>query len=74
MVWTAATGNRLAGNALTTRRLIERGVRVIELFDVGSNSNWDAHGDMETHRPLAKKIDQPIAALVKDLKQRGLLG
>lgn len=58
---------------LTTRRLIERGVRVIELFDVGSNSNWDAHGDMETHRPLAKKIDQPIAALVQDLKQRGLL-
>lgn len=58
---------------LTTRRLIERGVRVIELFDVGSNSNWDAHGNMETHRPLAKQIDQPIAALVKDLKQRGLL-
>lgn len=58
---------------LTTRRLIERGVRVVELFDVGSSSNWDAHGDMETHRPLAKKIDRPIAALVKDLKQRGLL-
>ncbi len=58
---------------LTTRRLLERGVRVVELFDVGSNSNWDAHGDMETHRPLAKQIDQPIAALVKDLKQRGLL-
>jgi hypothetical protein len=58
---------------LATRRLIERGVRVIELFDVGSNSNWDAHGDMESHRPLAKKIDQPIAALVKDLRQRGLL-
>jgi uncharacterized protein (DUF1501 family) len=53
--------------------LLERGVRVIELFDVGSNSNWDAHGDMESHRPLAKQIDQPIAALVKDLKQRGLL-
>lgn len=58
---------------LTTRRLMERGVRVVELFDVGSNSNWDAHGDMETHRPLAKQIDQPIAALIKDLKQRGLL-
>ncbi len=58
---------------LTARRLIERGVRVIELFDVGSNSNWDAHGDMESHRPLAKKIDQPIAALIQDLKQRGLL-
>lgn len=58
---------------LTARRLIERGVRVIELFDVGSNSNWDAHGDMESHRPLAKRIDQPIAALIQDLKQRGLL-
>lgn len=58
---------------LATRRLVERGVRVIELFDVGSNRNWDAHGDMEGHRGLAKKIDQPIAALVKDLKQRGLL-
>ena len=58
---------------LATRRLIERGVRVVELFDVGSNSNWDAHGDMETHRPLAKKIDRPIAALVTDLRQRGLL-
>ncbi len=58
---------------LATRRLIERGVRVVELFDVGSNSNWDAHGDMETHRGLARKIDQPIAALVKDLKQRGML-
>lgn len=62
-----------AWQCLTTRRLLERGVRVIELFDVGSSGNWDAHGDMETHRPLAKKIDQPIAALIKDLKQRGLL-
>jgi len=58
---------------LASRRLIERGVRVVELFDVGSNRNWDAHGDMETHRGLARKIDQPIAALVQDLKRRGML-
>jgi hypothetical protein len=58
---------------LATRRLLERGVRVVELFDVGSNTNWDNHGDMEAHRGLAKQIDQPIAALVKDLRQRGLL-
>lgn len=58
---------------LATRRLIERGVRVIELFDVGSNSNWDNHRDMERHRKLAKNVDQPLAALVKDLKRRGLL-
>ncbi len=65
--------NSFGWQCLATRRLIERGVRVIELFDVGSSGNWDAHGDMETHRPLAKQIDQPIAALVKDLRQRGLL-
>jgi hypothetical protein len=62
-----------AWQCLSARRLIERGVRVIELFDVGSNSNWDSHGNIEDHRKLAKKIDQPIAGLIKDLKQRGLL-
>jgi hypothetical protein len=62
-----------AAQCLTARRLVERGVRVIELFDVGSNSNWDSHTEMEDHRKLARKIDQPIAALIKDLKQRGLL-
>jgi hypothetical protein len=58
---------------LAARRLAERGVRFIELIDVGSGNNWDAHGDMATHAPLARNIDQPIAALVADLKQRGLL-
>lgn len=58
---------------LVARRLAERGVRFIELIDVGSSNNWDAHGDMATHAPLAKNIDQPIAALLADLKQRGLL-
>jgi len=60
---------------LVTRRLIERGVRFVELIDVGSGSgeNWDSHGDMKAHGPLAKAIDQPQAALIADLKQRGLL-
>ncbi|TVQ02297.1 MAG: DUF1501 domain-containing protein, partial [Planctomycetaceae bacterium] len=60
---------------LVTRRLIERGVRFVELIDAGSGSgeNWDSHGDMKAHGPLAKAIDQPQAALIADLKQRGLL-
>lgn len=62
-----------AAQCLTVRRMIEHGVRVIELFDVGSNTNWDSHNDIEDHRKLSRNIDQPIAALVKDLKRRGLL-
>ena len=58
---------------LAARRLVERGVRFVELIDTGSSSNWDAHGDMMSHEPLAKNVDQPIAALLRDLKQRGLL-
>lgn len=58
---------------LAARRLVERGVRFVELIDTGSSGNWDAHGDMMTHVGLAKNVDQPIAALLKDLKQRGLL-
>ncbi len=58
---------------LVARRLAERGVRFVELIDVGSSNNWDAHGDMMTHAPLAKNIDQPIAGLLRDLKRRGML-
>ena len=58
---------------LAARRLVERGVRFVELIDTGSANNWDAHGNMLTHEPLAKNVDQPIAALLKDLKQRGML-
>lgn len=57
---------------LVARRLAERGVRFIELIDVGASKNWDAHGDMKTHEPLARNIDKPIAGLIKDLKSRGL--
>jgi hypothetical protein len=58
---------------LVARRLAERGVRFLELIDVGSSSNWDSHGNMADHERLAKAIDQPIAGLITDLKQRGML-
>lgn len=58
---------------LAARRLTERGVRFIELIDSGSANNWDSHGDMAAHAPLAKNVDQPIAGLITDLKHRGLL-
>jgi hypothetical protein len=58
---------------LIARRLVERGVRVVELIDTGSNNNWDAHGNMEDHRGKAQRVDQALASLIKDLKQRGLL-
>lgn len=62
-----------AWQCLVARRLAERGVRFVELIDVGSSDNWDAHGDMLTHTPLAKNVDQPIAGLLRDLKSRGML-
>ena len=58
---------------LMARRLVEQGVRFVELIDTGSSGNWDAHGDMLTHAPLAKNVDQAIAGLLRDLKQRGML-
>ena len=64
-----------AWQCLVARRLAERGVRFIELIDSGSdiNKNWDAHFDIQTHRTLARNVDQPIGALLKDLKARGML-
>jgi hypothetical protein len=59
--------------SLVARRLAERGVRFIELIDTGSSNNWDSHGDMDAHIPLARAIDRPVAALITDLKRRGLL-
>jgi hypothetical protein len=58
---------------LIARRLVERGVRVVELIDSGSNNNWDAHGDMRDHRPKAALVDRAIAGLLTDLKKRGLM-
>jgi hypothetical protein len=62
-----------AWQCLVARRLVERGVRVVELIDTGSGDNWDSHGDMQTHRPKALRVDRALSALIRDLKQRGLL-
>jgi hypothetical protein len=61
-----------AYQCLIARRLVERGVRAVELIDTGSHDNWDAHDDMANHRPKALRVDQAVGALIKDLKQRGL--
>lgn len=63
-----------AANCLLARRLVERGVRFVQLY----HTNWDHHGgpseNLEKHLPaVCKEVDQPSAALVLDLKQRGLL-
>ncbi len=60
-----------AANCLLARRLVERGVRVVELYD----ADWDHHSNIKGSLPnKAKDVDQGMAALVTDLKQRGLLG
>ncbi|MEO5803934.1 MAG: DUF1501 domain-containing protein, partial [Verrucomicrobiota bacterium] len=59
-----------ANNCLLARRLVERGVRVVQLYD----SDWDHHSDIANRLPKkCKDVDQGMAALVQDLKQRGLL-
>jgi hypothetical protein len=57
---------------LVARRLVERGVRFVELIHTGSSGNWDSHGNMAEHGRLAKQVDQPIAGLIQDLKRAGL--
>jgi hypothetical protein len=61
---------------LLARRLVERGVRFVQLYAGGAHNddNWDAHGDLEkNHNYHAGRTDKPIAGLLKDLKQRGML-
>ena len=60
---------------LAARRFIEQGVRFMQIFHGdGAAGAWDAHSKLlENHRGLAAQVDQPIAGLLKDLKQRGLL-
>ncbi len=65
-------------SCLLARRLLEQGVRFVQLFSGGSfgspRINWDGHEDMvRNHTREASRIDQPVAALIRDLKQRGLL-
>jgi Uncharacterized protein conserved in bacteria len=62
-----------ARQLLIARRLVERGVRFVQVWH-GEGQPWDNHDDLEVnHRRLAKQQDQPLGALLKDLKQRGLL-
>jgi hypothetical protein len=71
---TADMGRR----CLTARRLLERGVRFVQIWSGADNGfprrNWDSHEDIaKDHRDMAMSMDQPVAALIRDLKARGLL-
>ena len=71
----AAGGSSFANNCLLARRLVEQGVRYVQLYDWG----WDIHGTgpgddiVDACPKKCREIDRPVAALIKDLKQRGLL-
>jgi hypothetical protein len=62
-------------NCLTARRMLERGVRFVQVWSgmSGASKNWDNHGDIPNELPfIATSVDQPVAALVRDLKSRGM--
>jgi len=60
-------------NCLLARRLVENGVRFVQLYS-GAGSKWDSHSKLEeNHTKLCRAVDKPIAGLLADLKQRGLL-
>lgn len=61
-----------AAQCLMSRRLLERGVRCVEIIDTGAGNNWDSHGNMADHKPKAQRVDQAITALIRDLKARGM--
>jgi hypothetical protein len=64
-----------ARNCLTARRMLERGVRFVQVWSGmgGPSKNWDNHADIHKELPyIAGQVDKPIAALVRDLKARGL--
>ena len=68
--------DEFARNCLVARRLVERGVRFIQLYSGGGHleETWDAHAGIESnHGQHAPEVDQPIAALLSDLEQRGML-
>ncbi len=65
-----------ARNCLLARRLLERGVRFVQVWSGagGPKNNWDNHANIQTELPaIARQVDRPIAALLQDLKSRGLL-
>ena len=60
-------------NCLLARRLVERGVRFVQLYH-GAGAKWDSHAELEkNHSALCRSMDKPVAGLLKDLKRRGLL-
>ena len=64
----------MARNCLLARRLLEQGVRFIQLFHGGPAKSWDAHSNLTgNHGDMAKEYDQPVAALLNDLDARGML-
>jgi hypothetical protein len=72
------TNKGFSRNCLMARRLLERGVRFVQLFNGGSfgspRINWDGHENMkENHDTQAATMDRPVSALIKDLKDRGML-
>jgi uncharacterized protein (DUF1501 family) len=62
---------QFADGCLAARRLVERGVRMVQVF-YGDGQPWDDHDNIASHADKAKAVDQPIAALIDDLKARGL--
>ena len=65
-----------AGQCLMARRLVERGVRFVQIYSGGMDNqmSWDCHADLAgNHRGFARETDQPVAGLLADLEQRGLL-
>ena len=71
----AAPGNGFARNCLLARRLLERGVRFVQVWSGanGAANNWDNHTNIVTELPtIANQVDRPIAALLHDLKSRGM--
>jgi hypothetical protein len=66
----------IAAQCLTARRMVERGVRFVQIYSGGMENqrSWDGHEDIAgNHRGFARETDQPIAGLLADLEQRGLL-
>jgi hypothetical protein len=68
------TTESLGRQCLLGRRLLEKGVRFVQIFHGGSGSDWDAHGSLQSnHSKRAEEYDRPVAGLIHDLAGRGLL-
>ena len=68
MAWGMTPPIHSDANALLARKMVEKGVRFVQLF----NGSWDSHDYIErAHGNLVRGVDQPIAALIQDLKARG---